>query len=589
MADINKLKDKIKSTIYPNGKGAINASDHQAMLLDMADGMAETDTKLAELSAEVGKVSVVKVAGIAYSSSAIPIEIGEVYYDTLSSIYRKKVTASAFETHNLEQGAIYQRGVEWSILSNTTLGKISDNNLRKATPIADLERLKYENKSFKLGAQAFSANSTRLCSPTIVMSNGFRLKVKDGYAFYYYMYDDNGKVVAYNETNNVDLTLNYPFTTKMFIIFKHTDNSKITDINGAIELCENLYFPISEDGQDGNESIVAHFPDRTPWEPENVDEGYSNPTSGYGNDTKRADWSAADKYMYYDFLAHYYDQYLGEHEDGYKVTKRGLWQDTANTGHEVFEYDFCPKNYKYTIMLSAGLNADETQGIWGLATFMRALMGREETNMSLMKDIIRFKVIPILNPSGFDQDQLRYNYVNGVNPNYNFNFKDSWARHTASTSVKGEYPDSNYETKMLKQWVNDHAGIALLWVDLHTGRFGSAYPNKKILDIRFSSTSDYYAEFNSTDRPLIRAFYEAKGYVTSSDDIGAAVSVRDNLDYQKHRYALDVCGIVSAMPEMHLESTGYGSDGFTNNSPEGIKSYVLQLRQIIMYVVNKGK
>ena len=52
MADINKLKDKIKSTIYPNGKGAINASDHQAMLLDMADGMAETDTKLATLSVE---------------------------------------------------------------------------------------------------------------------------------------------------------------------------------------------------------------------------------------------------------------------------------------------------------------------------------------------------------------------------------------------------------------------------------------------------------------------------------------------------------------------------------------------------------
>lgn len=53
MADINKLKDKIKSTIYPNGKGAINASDHQAMLLDMADGMAETDTKLATLSSEM--------------------------------------------------------------------------------------------------------------------------------------------------------------------------------------------------------------------------------------------------------------------------------------------------------------------------------------------------------------------------------------------------------------------------------------------------------------------------------------------------------------------------------------------------------
>lgn len=53
MADIKKIKDKITSTIYPNGKGAINATDHQAMLLEMADGMAETDTKLTELSQEV--------------------------------------------------------------------------------------------------------------------------------------------------------------------------------------------------------------------------------------------------------------------------------------------------------------------------------------------------------------------------------------------------------------------------------------------------------------------------------------------------------------------------------------------------------
>lgn len=60
------------------------------------------------------------------------------------------------------------------------------------------------------------------------------------------------------------------------------------------------------------------------------------------------------------------------------------------------------------------------------------------------------------------------------------------------------------------------------------------------------------------------------------------------MDYQKHRYAVDVCGINSAMPEMHLESTGYGSNGLTNNSPEGIKAYVLQIRQLIMYAVNNS-
>lgn len=52
MADLHKLRDKITSTIYPNGKGAINAADHQSLLLDMADIMGETDTKLTELSGE---------------------------------------------------------------------------------------------------------------------------------------------------------------------------------------------------------------------------------------------------------------------------------------------------------------------------------------------------------------------------------------------------------------------------------------------------------------------------------------------------------------------------------------------------------
>lgn len=57
MADFNKLKDTIRGAIYPNGRGAISADKHQAALLDMADTMQETDTKLTELSAEVEECS----------------------------------------------------------------------------------------------------------------------------------------------------------------------------------------------------------------------------------------------------------------------------------------------------------------------------------------------------------------------------------------------------------------------------------------------------------------------------------------------------------------------------------------------------
>jgi hypothetical protein len=55
MADFNKLKDTIRGAIYPNGRGAISADKHQAALLDMADTMQETDTKVTELSAETDK------------------------------------------------------------------------------------------------------------------------------------------------------------------------------------------------------------------------------------------------------------------------------------------------------------------------------------------------------------------------------------------------------------------------------------------------------------------------------------------------------------------------------------------------------
>ena len=52
MADIKNLQDKIRSTIYPNGQGAIQAAAHQELLLDMAAGIQDADTQVTKLSAE---------------------------------------------------------------------------------------------------------------------------------------------------------------------------------------------------------------------------------------------------------------------------------------------------------------------------------------------------------------------------------------------------------------------------------------------------------------------------------------------------------------------------------------------------------
>ena len=55
MADINTLKDKITSTIYPNGRGAITAESHQALLLEMADTIGEVEAAKADKTIEYGK------------------------------------------------------------------------------------------------------------------------------------------------------------------------------------------------------------------------------------------------------------------------------------------------------------------------------------------------------------------------------------------------------------------------------------------------------------------------------------------------------------------------------------------------------
>lgn len=545
---------------------------------------ADRDQVLDNIGAKV-----IKLAGwtFDFKPDIIPISnVGDIYYDYKSNILRRctDVTSLTFITEPFNKAATYM--LEGKMYKSDGTSLISDSNYFDFSKQAKFSKLTFVHKSVAANTGMPSLdNPNRLCSPLLYVDGNTKIKTKEGYAFYYYILRKDGHtLLGYSENNNTEFNFR-EVPCLIRIVFKKLDNTSISTTDDIIETFEGFY--MTSDSFNENETEQFLFSDISPWEPAIVDSGYSNPTSKDGRDTKREDWTAVNKYKYYAFLANYYDIYLGK-KSNYKVSKKGLWVDSANTGHEVFEYDFCPKNYKCTIMLSAGLNADETQGIWGLATFIRCMMNEEEPQLALMKRNIRFKIIPILNASGFDEDLLRYNYADGTNPNMNFNFKDSWEKNNVTWTSKGDYPDSCLETKGLKKWINDHSGIALLWLDLHTGRWNSEYPNTKILDIRFSSEPTYFSAFNSTHVPLIKQFYIDKGYINSTNSIGAAISVRENLDYQKHRYALDICGINSAMPEMHLESTGYGSDGYTNNSPEGIKAYVLQIRQLIMFVINKA-
>ena len=114
MADIKTLKDKITSTIYPNGKGAINAADHQKMLLDMADKMGETDTKLTELSAVIGgedreyNSSILDNQGLINSNGTIyPSESAYSYSNPFKVSKGRRISVTANQSEGVAAATLF--------------------------------------------------------------------------------------------------------------------------------------------------------------------------------------------------------------------------------------------------------------------------------------------------------------------------------------------------------------------------------------------------------------------------------------------------------------------------------------------------
>lgn len=313
-----------------------------------------------------------------------------------------------------------------------------------------------------------------------------------------------------------------------------------------------------------------------------VDSGYSSPIGR--NNVKRANWSAEDKYTYYDFLAHYYDCYLGMGE-GYRVTKKSLGSDASNDGYELIEYDLCPDNYSKIVLLSAGMNTCETGAIWGLATFIKAVMTSNEAGFKFLRENVRFKVLPIICPSSFDEATLAYPNANGVRINKNFDWNRHWYDVVGET--KGDYPDSEHETKILKRWLNDNAWKANLYIDCHQD------PDKNVSqvnDIAIVICSDSATKAKlDVCFPSLAAFYTSKGYIPVGTTPNILSWVEGGATYPKTKYAKVNCGIPAIMIEQYCSSEMWGSDGNTINDTYGIKNYVTMLRLYILTILSQEK
>lgn len=299
-------------------------------------------------------------------------------------------------------------------------------------------------------------------------------------------------------------------------------------------------------------------------------------------------------HTYAELLSLYYDKYISNLsqqliKDGYLVTKKSLGKDSSGQ-YDLFEYDFCPKNYNKVVLLSAGMNACETGAIYGLGLFIRdVLENNSDTAYKYLRDNVRFKIIPSICPWAFEQPILKYANFNNVNINRNFDYNGSWAALTDAGSLdpnstwayKGTAPDSEAETKILKQWINTNGNASSLWLDCHQDIGGS---RQVIHGADMAITFGGFDAYLSVEWEKMKQYYAGKG-VSLTYLVGGSGG-----SYPKTNYAYDVCNCPAMMIEQWA-SLGYmyGSTGIGGNQNEGVNAdapclinYMLMIRGSVL-------
>lgn len=318
------------------------------------------------------------------------------------------------------------------------------------------------------------------------------------------------------------------------------------------------------------------------WEPTETTDDYK--CTPLGQFTQNIP-SLTNTLKYQGFLETYFDTYLGVSGDGYSVTREDLGLDsgamaTEHIASPIYSYEFKPKYYNKTVLLSAGMNTCEASTYFGVAYFIKALMEQSDDGMKALHDTTRFVVIPVICPSGIAHSPLLYRNSNDVRINKNFEYYGSWER--LKNYNGGEYPDSEVETKVLKNWLNKYAD-ADFWLDCHSDT--DVRSSMLHLGTVFCSDSATANLFDASRQKIID-FYKNKGYYSSSDSpiLGFSAQVKTTAEYPKTVYAKEVTRIPSAMMEQFMYSTAWGSDGNTNNDSYAIKHYVAMIRYMVLEI-----
>lgn len=310
-----------------------------------------------------------------------------------------------------------------------------------------------------------------------------------------------------------------------------------------------------ESGEGGTDDAPTTLETYTVFVPQNVSDEWK--VTG-GNGTLRMSDT--------EFLELFYDGFVSAPPSGVTVYKNSIGKDESGQ-YDMLEYDFCPTNYNRTILLSSGMHTYELSASFGLANFIGHLYTDTGNDaFDYIRNNVRIKVIPIVNPWGFNQYPKTYGNMNGVNPNRNFDLNGEWAAYPVYTpsqnewNVKGAYPFSEAEVHNLARWAESNWN-AEFWIDCHTGE---GYADKDLW-VYYSSDSAILNRINGAISKIETWFIDAYGkHCVTTRTI-------DNPDSIRLHWAEKIAGIAGMTLEQAPQRTTFGTSA--TNEAADISNY----------------
>lgn len=173
-----------------------------------------------------------------------------------------------------------------------------------------------------------------------------------------------------------------------------------------------------------------------------------------------------------------YDMKTSDLQDLFEQLRPGTYLESSP---QIAMYEFSTGEYnaegkrgivdkdikKPVILIMAGIHGNEKAGTLSVYKFFKDLCEKKNIPAYIPEGTI-FKVVPVVNPNGYDakkRDNRNLNEANvGVDLNRNFSY--NWAPAADTKNNYGTEAESEKETKAIKNWLLDNA-TADLFIDVH--------------------------------------------------------------------------------------------------------------------------